>query len=518
MLQSALFGPKLAQVLRRTPAVSLALSASVLTAFGFLPAPLHATVAYTPLNFTSIEPAATVDGSAPLVVDGVNVAGSYLSSGATADQGFVYNIATGQFTALTPPGSSSSSCQALSNGEVVGDATDADGGASFGFIYNIGSAGFTSLQPTGSSSCKVTAVSNSTVAGNEQSGSSAGIFLYNIATKIYTPASFPAGFRNVQVAGFLNSYPVGVYTDTSGIAHGFIDSAGFFTTLDPSGSTGTHIAAVDTSLVTGRFTDSQKISHGFLYNSVFGSFVRIDPPGSKNTSCVALNGNTVAGTYTDAGEIQHGFVYNGDTGVYTMLTPPGGVASTCTGISGNYVVGTFTDGTGHTQAFVANLAGTSGGGGSHAAIVTLSGLQLTYNGSPRAVTVTTVPGGLPVTVTYSSATYPASTTPPTTPGTYTVVASVNQPSFVGSATGRLVVARALATIVLSNLTATYNGSGQAVSVTTTPPGLNVTVKYDGGSALPVNAGNHSVQATLNDPDYQGATKGVLTISRSAAVV
>lgn len=478
---------------------------------------MHASVAYTTLNLGLVQPGATIDGSAPLAVDGVNVAGSYLLPGAAADHAFVYNIATGLITAPAPPGSSASSCRALAGGVAVGSATSADSGASFGFVYNIGETSFACLQPPGSSSSEATAISGGLVAGSDESGGSSGSFIYNIGGHVYSTIFPPEGFSNLQIAGISNTHPAGSCRDRSGTIHGFIDNAGTFLTLDPAGSAGTHVTAVFAGLVAGSYVDSANVSHGFLYNSAVGAYARIDPPGSKGTACTALYGSMVAGTYVDSAGKQHGFLFNHGSGLYTMITPPGATDSACTGISGSYVVGTFTDSTGHTQAYVANLTGTSPVG-TTVARVTLSGLQLTYNGSPQGAIVTTNPNGLPFTVAYNSATYPASSTPPTNPGSYTVVATVNQPSFVGHASGTLVINKALATVVLSNLNATYDGTGHGATVTTTPPGLSVRVSYDGESALPVNAGSHAVQATVTDPNFQGTTISTLTIARATAVV
>lgn len=63
------------------------------------------------------------------------------------------------------------------------------------------------------------------------------------------------------------------------------------------------------------------------------------------------------------------------------------------------------------------------------ASVALSGLNALYRGTPQSVSVTTVPAGLPVNVTYNggaSAVYP---------GTYTVVATIDDANYIGSASG-----------------------------------------------------------------------------------
>ena len=71
------------------------------------------------------------------------------------------------------------------------------------------------------------------------------------------------------------------------------------------------------------------------------------------------------------------------------------------------------------------------------ATVTLGGLSQTYNGSAHPVTVTTAPSGLTVNVTYSG-----SSTAPVNAGSYSVVATVADATYTGSASGTLNVAKA----------------------------------------------------------------------------
>jgi hypothetical protein len=72
--------------------------------------------------------------------------------------------------------------------------------------------------------------------------------------------------------------------------------------------------------------------------------------------------------------------------------------------------------------------------------------------------------------------------------------------------------KATATVTLSNLNQTYDGTPKAAGVSTTPNGLTVTVTYNGVATAPTNAGNYGVVATVNDLTYQGSTTGTLTIN------
>lgn len=71
------------------------------------------------------------------------------------------------------------------------------------------------------------------------------------------------------------------------------------------------------------------------------------------------------------------------------------------------------------------------------ATVGISNLTQAYDGSLKFAVTTTVPEGLAVVVTYGG-----SATPPTLPGIYSVVATVNDVNFEGSATGVLTIAAA----------------------------------------------------------------------------
>ena len=143
--------------------------------------------------------------------------------------------------------------------------------------------------------------------------------------------------------------------------------------------------------------------------------------------------------------------------------------------------------------------------------VNLSDLTQTYNGSPRAATVATVPANLNVDVTYDG-----KAQAPTNAGSYAVVATVNNANYQGSASGTLKIEKAAATVNLSNLTHTYDGTVKAASASTTPTGLNVDFAYsqDGSAATPKNAGDYRVVATVNNANYQGSASGTLSIARA----
>ncbi|MEY3481181.1 MAG: hypothetical protein RIQ71_1956 [Verrucomicrobiota bacterium] len=149
----------------------------------------------------------------------------------------------------------------------------------------------------------------------------------------------------------------------------------------------------------------------------------------------------------------------------------------------------------------------------NAAIVTIGGTKQTYVGTARPVVVGTTPAGLATVVTYNGI-----ASAPTNAGTYSVVASIDDANYEGTAAATLTVAKAAAGIVLGDLSQVYNGVARAVSVATTPPGLLTTVTYNGAASAPTNAGTYTVVASITDTNYQGSATNILTIGRATPVI
>ena len=100
------------------------------------------------------------------------------------------------------------------------------------------------------------------------------------------------------------------------------------------------------------------------------------------------------------------------------------------------------------------------------------------------------------------------------PTTYTIFAQGAYGSnyIVTHVTGVLTVAKAAATITIANSEQVYDGSGKSVTITTDPAGLSSVVTYDGGTALPVDAGTYALQVDVNSDNYSGTATGSLTIT------
>jgi hypothetical protein len=69
--------------------------------------------------------------------------------------------------------------------------------------------------------------------------------------------------------------------------------------------------------------------------------------------------------------------------------------------------------------------------------ITLNGLNRMYDGTSKPIEITTVPESLPVTITYNG-----SSTPPTLPGTYSVIAMVHDQNYYGVVIDSLIIEKA----------------------------------------------------------------------------
>ena len=140
------------------------------------------------------------------------------------------------------------------------------------------------------------------------------------------------------------------------------------------------------------------------------------------------------------------------------------------------------------------------------ALILLSSRTVVFDGTPKSLTATTDPAGLNVSITYNG-----SPTAPINAGTYTVVATINDVNYQGSATATLTITPAAAAITLRNLNHIYDGAPKQAQVSTIPPGTNIDITYNGTNTLPVEPGSYTVAATASSQNYTGSATGILTI-------
>ena len=329
----------------------------------------------------------------------------------------------------------------------------------------------------------------------------------------YGPVAFIAtgGTSPYHYAVIAGALPAGLSLSSAGSLTGTPTAGGVFSIT---------VRATDADSLTGSQTYSLTINPPTISVLPSSATLPAASVASPYTQSFTAGGGTSPYTYISTGTLPAGFT----------LSSVGVLSGTASSAGGPY---TFTiaatdssTGTGPYSGVSITYSLTIGKG---AAIVTLGDLAQTYTGSPLAATSTTTPASLAVTYTYTGTdgtTYGPSSTPPTAAGSYTVVATVNNANYVGSATGTLVIAKAAATVTPSNLTQTYTGSPLAVTSITSPASLAVIYSYTGtdgtsygpSATPPTAAGSYTVVATVNNANYVGSATGTLVISKAGATV
>src|SRR6266566_10025022 len=153
----------------------------------------------------------------------------------------------------------------------------------------------------------------------------------------------------------------------------------------------------------------------------------------------------------------------------------------------------------------------------------------TFNDPPFTVSATGGASGNPVTFSVgatdncTSGGTNGATITITGAGTCTVTAAQNGNTNYDAATSvprTFSIGKATATLALSNLSAMYDGSSHAATVTTSPSGLSgVSVTYDGSATAPTNAGSYAVVASLSNANYQASNAtGTLVIGKASATL
>jgi hypothetical protein len=179
----------------------------------------------------------------------------------------------------------------------------------------------------------------------------------------------------------------------------------------------------------------------------------------------------------------------------------GGSANAPTNAGSYTVIGTISDA--NYQGSATNTLVISKGAGT----VTLGSLSQTYDGTAKSASATTTPTNLTVNLTYGGF-----VNAPTNASSYTVIGTISDANYQGSATNTLVINRATGTVTLGNLSQTYDGTAKSASATTTPSDLTVDITYNGLANAPTNAGSYTVIGTINDTNYQGIATNTLAIN------
>ncbi|MGH8020452.1 MAG: MBG domain-containing protein [Opitutaceae bacterium] len=104
---------------------------------------------------------------------------------------------------------------------------------------------------------------------------------------------------------------------------------------------------------------------------------------------------------------------------------------------------------------------------------------------------------------------------PTAAGMYAVEITATNSFGTGEDEVVVTIGKANATVTLSNLSQTYDGSIKFVDTSTSPAGLEVDVTYDGSGTAPADAGTYAVEAAIDDADYSGSASDTLVIAKAS---
>jgi len=167
-------------------------------------------------------------------------------------------------------------------------------------------------------------------------------------TKIMYPGSTWTEASGINDAGQI----VGTYTDTAGVAHGFLYQNGVYSKLDYPGMAHNYAFGInEAGHVVGSF--SEILPRGPYHASlrVGTTWSEYDFPGNE-TDGRAINSNgDIVGIYNAGyGTPDHGFLKVGDT--YTSVDYPGASLTYVFGLNdAGWVTGTYRDGTGLLKGF-----------------------------------------------------------------------------------------------------------------------------------------------------------------------
>jgi len=299
-----------------------------------------------------------------------DVAGVYADSN-SAYHGFFRSAANGTITALDDPNAPTTTTSrgtfpiAINdNGQIAGFYTTGSGASSLyhGFLYSVSSKNYTEIdEPSAGTGGSIKPKEGTIPFAINASGAVTGYyvdsssnthgFIYSAGN--YTSFDVPGDFSDGH-SGLVGTVPmsidtagdvIGSWTDSNLVRHGFVRSAsGTITTFDAPGATaaaqsgtidGTFPTAIDPtgSYIAGLYSDSSGLIHGFVEsqpltsNPTFTTFSA--PQASTSSMAFAFIGTlgfgvnasgTVSGSYLDSNEVVHGFIYT-PTATQVAATP-----------------------------------------------------------------------------------------------------------------------------------------------------------------------------------------------------
>lgn len=303
-----------------------------------------------------------------------------------------------------------------------------------------------------------------------------------------------ASFNGVDVSFALTNTVGGVsitdivWTDTGTAATTYDGTAKVATATVSGGhaATFTYNGSSTAPTAAGDYLVIATVDDGNVAGSV-QAILTIEP---ASTSAITLTG----GTFVYDGMAHPATVGNAAGIPYTLTYAPGGTAPVN---AGSYVATLTVSDPNHAPlTLTANITiepSTSHG-------ITLTGGTFIYDGTTHAGTVVN-PNGVQYTLDYDTVGGNA----PVDAGSYTATLTITDPNYSAAPlTASIVIDKATAQIVLTNLIHFYDGTVKQATVVTIPAGLPVSVSYV--PANPVAVGNYSVTAELSGhPNYADLT-------------
>ena len=378
-------------------------------------------------------------------------------------------------TTVTPTLSITNSPVTYNGSSQAANVTCSSGGAVSNILYN-GS----STVPTNAGTYAVTANCAAVPGFSALTGASAGNFVID-------PAN-----ATINVTPYNVTYNGSPHTST-GTATGVLGedlSAGF----DLSNTTHTNVGTYN--------GDTWSFNGGTNYNNANGTVDNVISPANAtivvNPYNVTYDGSPHTSTGTATGVLGEDLSAGLDLSGTTHTN-----ASTYNGDAWSFNGGTNYNNANGTVDNVISPAN---------ATIVVNPYNVTYDGSPHTSTgtATGVLGeDLSAGLNLSGTTHTNAGTYNNDPWTFTDLSGnyVNTNGTVNNA-----INAASATITLSDLNHTYDGTAKSATVVTNPLGLSFSITYDGSPTAPTNADNYAVVATITDPNYSGTANDTLVIA------
>jgi hypothetical protein len=260
--------------------------------------------------------------------------------------GFYHTLGTTNYVTLdVPAGTSSTSSSTVANGvsgnSIVGyyDATNSSG--RYGFIYNIATSNYTALVNMGVSDGNTVYIEALGVDGTNVVG--------NVIDLEPLVGTLQEGFLFTLTAEGDNDSLFYYPSPSQIVPDGSITLTNY--TTRAYGISGPNIV--------GYWVDESEYSHGYVYNINTHNYTSVPGPGNQDSPLTGINGNNVVGNYADPSYSYNnsGFIYNLTTDTYTtsLHDPLAPGNSFLTGIYGSTIVGYYLDNEGSTHGFVATM-------------------------------------------------------------------------------------------------------------------------------------------------------------------